>query len=309
MAQDEQPDRRDEQPDVVYPDAIEQPKDAARSEPEPNQQGASQLDRTQFDPAQLDPAQLEEFRQFQQFQEFLKYSEAQGSGQPPPGSQDPGQPGVSTPPPFPPGGQPGSQTGQARDPRPRRPKRPVWRTLLGSKLFRRLVYILIAIIALNTAYQHYFGVDDSDDAAKTGGGKTRTNLVLPTTPRETVRLLYDHITKPAPVEACQLFTPQAAKSFASNMHTATCQIAINELNAKVTSKAMYAEPVFPSHLSQPPMGNTMRISSCELEVQNGERLGEFTLRKISKGQWIITGHQREPRPCPSHSGSSTDPTY
>src|SRR5207302_7504697 len=75
-------------------------------------------------PGPLDADQQRQFEEFRKFQEFQRYRE---------------------------------ETGQL----PPAPKKPLWQRLLRSKLLRALVILLLIILGLAWAYQHYFGRKDS----------------------------------------------------------------------------------------------------------------------------------------------------
>jgi hypothetical protein len=177
-------------------------------------------------------------------------------------------------------------------------RKPLWRRILGSRLVRRLVLLLIVVLGLYFAYDYYFGSDnDNRPASETGGGLYHTNHILKDDPYDAVRQVYQRVADNTPAFACGVFTDEAAQQFAEHFNAADCPAAVAKLNAEVDtapgSKNAYAEPDFQGKLGQKPNESPITISSCELGVSAGPRLGVFTVSRVEKEQWIITGHQRE----------------
>ncbi|WP_141134706.1 hypothetical protein [Haloechinothrix alba] len=234
--------------------------------------------------AALDPEQLRQFQQFQQFQRFQELQRQRGAEAPQHSTDVP-------PPPVPYGYYP-------YPPRP-----PLWRRLL-NRFVRRLIYVAVAlvglIIAFNVAFDYVFGSSDDDDrpAEETGGGTYETNPILPTSPREAVRMVYQNIAQGRADLACGRFGDDVQPRFARNMGAADCQAAVESLHQAVTSRNNYAEPTFPRDVDPAPEADTVRISSCEMRVRDGPELGMFTVSRVEQGQWLITDHDPEPDPCP-----------
>jgi hypothetical protein len=254
-------------------------------------------------PRQLDDEQLRQFQQFQQFQDYLRYTEAQQR----PGQLTTHQGGPPIPPP------PHQQPTPAPPPRRRAPRVLVW---LGKKVLGWLVFFLLLALAATWAYNHFFGNGEDEDlpAAMTGGGTYKTNEILSDKPYEAVRQVYDAIAQEDPAtglplipQACGRFAERTQQEFAADLGYADCRQAVVALHEQVTHVNAYAESI-PSSLSRPVTGETLRVSSCEFGIDGGPALGAFTLTKVERGQWLITGHEAEPTPCPAPSGTSPTPT-
>jgi hypothetical protein len=217
-------------------------------------------------PPPIDPAAVRQYQQFQQFQQFQELVR---------------------------------QHGEDAAPLLLRPApKPLWKRVLGSRLVRRLVLLALVLAALSWAYNYYFGSDNENlPASMTGGGTYRTNRILSTNPYEAVRKVYQRVADNTPEQACGVFIEQAQREFARNWGAADCAAAVAKLNAEVDkapgSKNAYAEPDFHGKMGGVPIANTITISSCELGVTAGPRLGAFTLSRVEQNQWIITGHRLE----------------
>ena len=210
-------------------------------------------------PDQIDPESVRQFQQFQQFQELMRTQ---------------GDVALVAPP----------------------AKKPLWRKALASKGLRKLVVLLIVILALYWGYQYYFGSNDEDLPASQTGGHTFTDrTMLQTAPDQTVRMIYQRVGENRPDVVCNQFTEEAARQFAADSGAADCPSAVAALSAQVTgSKNHYAEPTFPSeyrHVSA--TASVLEISSCRVEVDGGPKLGWFRLQKVEREQWIVTQHRQE----------------
>jgi hypothetical protein len=210
-------------------------------------------------PDQIDPEAVRQFQQFQQFQELMRQ---QGD--------------VPLLPPA--------------------PRKPWWRKALASKSLRRLVILLVVILGLYWAYQHYFGSADEDlPASQTGGHTFKDRTLLQTQPHSSVRMVYQRVAENVPDVACGQFTDEAARQFAADVGADDCPSAVAMMAAQVTGpKNQYAEPFFPAeYRNLPSTASTLEISSCKLEVSGGPKLGWFRLQKVERDQWIITQHRQE----------------
>ncbi|MGW5053320.1 hypothetical protein [Actinokineospora sp. NPDC004072] len=215
-----------------------------------------------------DSFDAEQWRRFQEFQEFKRFEEAQGE-------------------------QPGK----------RRAGKPLWRRLVFNRWVRRLALLLVLLLAASWAVDHYFGNPDEDlPASETGGGKTSRTVLFAGSPREAIRMIYNNVAQATLPDACTRFeTEELAERFADHFGAPDCPTAIRRLHEEVTNASAYARPVFPAAVTLTPgPDGTVVISSCELQIKSGPRLGEFTLRVIPGSigdQWIISGHRKESSDC------------
>jgi hypothetical protein len=234
------------------------------SENEEQQHPSPPALRPPSEPAPLDPEHVRQFQQFQEFQELMR--------------------------------QHGDLPPMLRPPA----KKPLWKKILRSKLVRRLIYLLIILLLLSWAYQHYFGNPNENlPASITGGGLYHTNHILKDNPYAAVRQVYLRIADDSPPFACGVFTDEAAQQFAQHFNAADCPHAIDLLNKQIDRSPgaggvdAYSNPDFHGKMGEKPDSGTATISSCELGVTAGPRLGAFTVSRVENGQWIITAHQIE----------------
>lgn len=159
--------------------------------------------------------------------------------------------------------------------------------------------LLLVGLALTWAYNHFFGTNEDENrpAAETGGGTYHANRILSTKPYEAVREVYDGIAQNLVPQTCGRFDEAVQQRFATNMGAADCRIAVAQLHAQVTNVNAYAESI-PSSTSRPVEGATLRIDSCAFAIEGGPNLGTFSLTKVDRGQWLITGHEPGPASCP-----------
>jgi hypothetical protein len=235
-------------------------------------------------PTEVSPEQVRQFQEFQQFQALMRQQAEQGF--PPP----------NTPPP------PGSlQPWGPPPPKPNMAKRLLKATV--SKIVTGLVVLLILVAAGYFAIDYFFGENrDQLPASQTGGGKTTDNLILDTNPYEAVRKIYHHIANGengVPEQVCLRFQDKG-KKFATDLGYGNCEQAVRGLAAQVTDANAYAESM-PSYTTTKAPKDEIRISSCadsRSGIHGGPPLGAFTVKEIKgskDGQWIITGHENEPR--------------
>ncbi|MEV6641942.1 hypothetical protein [Amycolatopsis sp. NPDC051371] len=245
----------------------------------------------------MDPDQLEQFRQFQQFQDYLKFTQSQQGNHPAP-SPDAGV--VQAVPPQQGGQPPAIPPGYQLVPAERR-RAPKWLSWLGKKVIAWVLAIVILGVAGTWLYNHFFPNDagkSSAQLAQEGGGKYQTNHILSTSPYEAVREVYDAVAQNLVPQACGRMDEPVQQKFAQDLGYADCQVAVHELNRKVTSKNDYAESM-PSYVSEPLPGDRFTISSCRFGIKGGPALGAFTVQKVEKSQWLIVAHTNEPTPCPA----------
>lgn len=210
----------------------------------------------------------EQWRRFQEFQEFQRFEQA-------------------NPPPTP-------------------RATPLWRKLLFSRWVRRLVFLLVLLAAAAWAFEHYFGdPDEGLPASQTGGFQETRTVVHAPSPAVAMRLLYKEVAGGADAmtrsHACHRFeTPELAQRFADAFTAPSCDVAIQRLSEEVTNASAYARPVPSSAVPPPNADGAVVISSCEVGVEGGTPLGEFTFEVIPgsiSDQWIITGHRKEAADC------------
>ncbi|MGW4057261.1 hypothetical protein ACWEGE_03220 [Amycolatopsis sp. NPDC004747] len=268
-------------------------------------QGAPALPQPSGRPP-VDPAELEQFRQFQQFQDYLRFTQAQQGNEPAPAPDA----GLVQAPPSQPVPQQGAQPPMIPDgyqlvPVERR-RAPKWVTWLGKKVIAWVLALILLVVAGTWLYNHFFPNDSgktSAQLAQEGGGKYQTNHILSTSPYEAVREVYDAIAQNLVPQACGRMDEPIQQKFAQDLGYADCQVAVHELNRKVTNKNKYAESM-PSYVSEPIPGDRFTISSCQFGIEGGPALGAFTVAKVPKGQWLIVEHTNEPTPCPAPTPTS-----
>ncbi|GLY63581.1 hypothetical protein [Amycolatopsis taiwanensis] len=271
--------------------------------------------RAQPSQPELDAEQLRQFRQFQQFQDFLRFSEAQGQDgkheQPATGGQL--VPGQGAPPAPPPGGSlQVAAPPHLPAPRPKI-RAPRWAKRLAGKLLSALLFFLVLAIAGKLAYDHFFpSNDDNRPASETGGGTYHANKILSTQPYEAVRTVYDAIAQKDPnpedmvARACGRFREDIQQKFAVDLGFADCHAAVLALHEQVTNVNSYAESI-PSYRSGQPT-DSVRIDSCSFSISGGPALGVFTVTKVEKSQWLITGHEPGPPTCAGTSAKTVPTT-
>lgn len=247
-------------------------------------------------PAEIDPEQLRQFQEFQRFQEYQKFQQAQQQGQAPlalpPGEVGP----ASQPPAVPP---PPIQTVYVK-PEPK----PVWQVVLGSKLVRWLVMLVILLLLADYGYNRWFGGgDDPGDIAVDSGGN-KGNVIAPTNAyglQGTVGIFYKHVSQGSDSRACNLFADdgRARQEFTTAFSAPDCGAAIRSLHGQVRDVAAYEQPYFPDAMLKEPLTTTTEISSCkDLIIKGGPLLGKFVLTKQpGSGSWIITDYEAEPADC------------
>ncbi|MET0235582.1 MAG: hypothetical protein ABW224_13135 [Kibdelosporangium sp.] len=229
-------------------------------------------------PVPYDPDQQRQFEQFQQYQQFLKFQEMQG--QLPPGTTSP---------------------------TPQAPKgKPWWRKILGSKLFYRLLGLVVVIAAVAwgcTFVRETLNPATKDDGLGVAGGSGpggEEQRLNSENPNAAIAAVYNYVSA-GDKNACRLFEPIAAKKFADDFGASDCEAAVRRL-AGTVDRAPEVKPLTWSGVQ------TLTVSSCaKLKPKPGARLlGEFTFTKHSNG-WLVSGHESEPDPCPAPT-TTTVPT-
>lgn len=205
---------------------------------------------------QIDPEQLRQFQEFQRFQEYQRYQEA---------------------------------TGQAPQPPKPQGKR-WWLVVLGSRIFWRALFLLLVVISVVWAYNHFFGTDDPGDIAQDSGGVTgpAQGLSAPAGLQGTVGMFYKHVSFADTTRACTLFLrDDTRQKFANAYGASDCAAAVKDLKTKVTSVDRYQQIMFPPDMLKTPTSTKVTIDSCALTVEGGPRLGTFVVEKVNAG-WVIT---------------------
>lgn len=176
---------------------------------------------------------------------------------------------------------------------------------LGAKLLSALLILVVLSIAGKLAYDHFFpsNNDDNRPAAEIGGGTYHTNKILSTQPYEAVRSVYDAIAQKDPnpenmvAKACGRFREDIQQKFGTDMGYPDCREAVLALHAQVTHVDDYLSSITPK--SYDPDAPSITVDSCDFAVRGGPALGVFTVTKVEKGQWLITGHEPGPKTCPA----------
>ncbi len=177
--------------------------------------------------------------------------------------------------------------------------KPKWLRILLGKWARRLVFLLVLALAAMWAYQHYFGgPDEALPASETGGGETERTVLFETAPDLAVRKVYNDVAHGILPNACTRFeTPAVERKFADAFGTADCPSAVRELKAQVVRVDDYERPLFPPKMKLlPGPDGQVVISSCEMDIKGGPRLGRFTVKKIAGSraeQWTISDFESE----------------
>jgi hypothetical protein len=153
------------------------------------------------------------------------------------------------------------------------------------------------LISGETPADENSSAESNRPASETGGGRYHTNHILKDNPYDAVRQVYRRIADNSPAFACGAFTDEAAQQFAEHFDAADCPVVVAKLNRKVDTSPgslnAYAEPDFHGRMGTVPTEDSITISSCEIGVTAGPRLGSFTVSRVEMGQWIITGHRSE----------------
>ena len=179
-------------------------------------------------------------------------------------------------------------------PPPPRIAAPRWLKRFGGKL---LSLLLIIIVGFKLTYNYFFPTKGDRPASETGGGTYHTYDIFPTSPYEAVRAIYDFIHQ-RDVLACTRFDDTARAQFVADLGYATCEQAISGLGQQVTDAWAYSFSI-PSYGKEAKVPSPIKISSCSYDIQGGPPLGTFILTKVERGQWLITGHEKDPTPCPA----------
>jgi hypothetical protein len=264
-------------------------------------------------PHGMDAEEYRRFQEFQRFQDYQRFVEAQRQGANLPVPVQPGQP-------VPHHQQPqaiesqldGMRQQLARIERVTNP--PTWQKILGNKWLHRLAWLVVivalAVWGVPMLINHYFGGNDNPSGPEAlhpgtiqGSGRLEKN------PKDAVAAVYHIIAESPPDTACLEFTTAAAAQFAQDMHAANCTQAVRTIHAGLGADGQnaYSFVVVPDSavITQ---GNTAQVSSCDMEVDAGPRLGLFIATETQDQEWQITGHRNEPMPGPPPPTTTAPPT-
>jgi hypothetical protein len=264
------------------------PEDGER--PELGKTTNSDLERAKSEkpnsPTPLDEEQLRQFTQFQQFQEFVQHQQSIQRGSTSSSANK---------------GDANQQDQQSNS----KVIVPRWLKKLGAKIISLVLLLIVLVIAGKIAYNHFFPSSGSSTAefVAGGGGSYHTNDLLPHDPYGAAQAVYELIAKDSGPRACYSFDEPARQKFATDLGFSHCEEAVIALHAQVTNLNDYADSL-PRYRNYEPPGSTLTVYSCSFGVRGGPSLGAFTVTKVEKGQWLITGHAADPNPCPPEP---TDP--
>lgn len=226
----------------------------------------------------------EEYRQYQEFLEFQRFREWQRSQ---------GGEGARS-----------SFTGETERPRQTQ-ARPAWKRLLGLlcyKTVRRLLYLLAALLFAWWLLHYAFGdIMNNGDTSGPGGGvpgkQDFSTAPIPSRdPATAVGGVYNYIAYNSAGDACALFNEAGRQAFANSYGTPSCVEAVQQIHAEVADPVQYPN-IKIGRDAETTSGANSSVSSCELDVQGGPRLGRFHLTQNPKGGWLISGHEHEPPDC------------
>jgi hypothetical protein len=247
-------------PDVVDAEVVEEKPPATQS-PDPTPS----------------PQDSEAFRQYQQFLEFQKFQEWQRQ-------QDAG------------GGT--GPSGVAPGPTPR----PWWKRalrLLRFKFIRRLLYLFLALVLIYSMINYYFGGSQSQDSSGNNLPGNLNPALSPVqgTPKDAIITVYTFLAYGDARTTCGIFTGPAGHEFATSNGGQDCPTAAQRLRSQVTDVNAYVNVKFTPDAVAPVQGE-VKVSSCDVLVAGGPRLGTFHLRQQPNGGWLIDGYQGAPAQCP-----------
>lgn len=133
-------------------------------------------------------------------------------------------------------------------------------------------------------------VGSSENAPLPAPATTRPAQATADDPYLAVQYLYRAIANGSET-GCAVFNPTAAQQFAAHFNAPDCPAAITQLNTQVTSPIKYA--VTGRRSPDVYLGDTMTISSCQIQPEGGPSLGRFTLQRTEQDRWYISEHETE----------------
>ncbi len=224
----------------------------------------------------------EAFRQYQQFLEFQKFQEWQRQQGDPPGQGPQSQ---------------GTPSGTEYFVATTTTGAPWWKRLLRLlrfKFVRRVLYVLLALLLIPLAIDHWFSSGERDSSAPIGTpGNQDPGLspAAPTVPQDIISNVHNMLAY-APGPTCGLFTESGAKAFAAAHQAPDCVAAAEKLHSQVTVPTRYAVPGISEDTIEI-ADDDARASSCTLTVEGGPRLGTFGLHRQPNGGWLIDSYLPE----------------
>ncbi|WP_145741372.1 hypothetical protein [Saccharopolyspora dendranthemae] len=259
MADQREP-RSDNLPEIVDAEVVEVAERDRSPEPAPR----GDAPKASADPSSADA-------EYQEFLEFKRFKEWQAS-----------------------------QGGSTGAPAPE-PEKPWWKKALGLlryKWVRRILYVLIALLLLNLAYDHYFGDRGGSSGSGTGGGAPADTLPMTAqNPQQAIRSVLNYLRAEPPEQACALFDADGRNGFATAYGAPDCETAARGLNAKITDPNAYANPKF-AHDAIVESGPDAQVPGCRIQVRGGPELGTFKLTRTPQGGWTISAYALTSSACP-----------
>ncbi|WP_093414238.1 hypothetical protein [Saccharopolyspora flava] len=183
------------------------------------------------------------------------------------------------------------------------PEKPWWKKALGAlryKWVRRILYVLIALLLLNLAYDHYFGGSDSSGGGSGTGGSAPVDAVPMTAqnPQQAIRSVHNYLRAVPPEQACALFDAQGKDGFGKAYGTpGDCAAAARSVHDQITDPNAYANPKF-GHDAIVEAGSEAQVLGCRMQVTGGPQLGTFRLTKTPQGGWTISAYALTSSSCP-----------
>lgn len=182
------------------------------------------------------------------------------------------------------------------------PEKPWWKKALGllrRKWVRRILYVLVALLLLNLAYDHYFGGSDGSSSGNGSGGSAPVDSVPMTAqnPQQAIRSVFNYLRAEPPEQACALFDDQGKADFAAAHGAPDCAGAARAVHGQITDLNAYANPKF-AHDAIVEAGPEAQVPGCRIRVSGGPGLGTFKLTRTPQGGWTISAYALTSSACP-----------
>jgi hypothetical protein len=239
-------------------------------------------------PPGLDADEYRRFQEFQRFQDFQRFAQGQQGDQPVPAPQ---HHELAT-------HLADMRQQLARIERVTNP--PTWQKVLRNKWLHRLIWLVVVVVGLSIAYQHFFGSSGTNNPDALHPGQIQHSGRLAPNPQDAVAAVYHLVGENAPDSACLEFAVSARAQFARDVGAADCAAAVAKIYQQLGSAGRTAyDNVRVPDTAVTTTGSTAEVSSCGMVISAGPRLGVFTLTEDQFQEWQITGHRSEPDPCPA----------